>query len=247
MSDYSTQKFHESLNKMQGDLNIPEPNTIIWRYYSLESFLSLITSNSLFFAPSSSFEDPFEGDYGEHAKEEIRLKYGDGQYLRDFNTYRFLRNYTYISCWHESEHESDSMWKLYGNSIAIKSIFINIRKLLSWSQTEIKQASRVNYIDYSVEHINVDFHYMPYFFKRNSFSHEKEIRFLIQEHRYDWNDYPEPSHGKTVPLNFNSDIEEIVLSPTMHDFVCTAIETMIKQLDLTPPVRRSQLLNKPVW
>ena len=118
----SLQDLMKSLESLQQILNVPEPDTVIWRYYSIEKFLSLITTNQLFFASAPSFQDPFEGDYGELAKQNIKEQYGDGQYLRDYNTYEFLRAHTYMSCWHESEHESDGMWKIYGNGIAITAI-----------------------------------------------------------------------------------------------------------------------------
>lgn len=236
-----------SLENGQKILNPPTEDAFIWRYYSLDKFLSLITSGSLFFSPATSFEDPFEGDYGDQAKEHIRKRYGDGQYLRDFNTYDFLRHHTYISCWYESECESDAMWKLYGNGVAVKTRFGNIQKLLTWSETEVKRSGRVNYIDYSIDHVNVDASYLPYYFKRQSFTHEREVRFLIQEHRYNWDEYPEPASGKVAMLNLNSDIEEFVLSPIMKPFTCDAVERVIAQASLTVPVRRSILLNRPIW
>ena len=228
-------------------LNPPDPDSFIWRYFPLDKFISLITSGQLFFAKASSFEDPFEGDYGKAAKQKIRDKYGDGQYLRDFKTFEFLREYTYISCWHENQHESDAMWKLYGNAIAVKAKFSSIHKLLDWSEAEIKQSGRVNYIDYDTEHVNVESSYLPYFFKRLSFAHEREVRFLIQEHRYDWNEYPPSSPGKLAQLNINSDFEEIVLSPTMESYVANAVERVLQQAGVSITVRQSTLLNRPVW
>jgi hypothetical protein len=234
-------------DQRQAILNPPEPDSFIWRYFPLDKFLSLLTSSQLFFAKASSFEDPFEGDYGEAAKQHIRDRYGDGQYLRDFNTFEFLREHTYISCWHESQHESDAMWKLYGNAIAVKAKFSSIQKLLSWSETEIKHSGRVNYIDYATEHVSVESSYIPYFFKRLSFAHEKEVRFLIQEHRYDWNAYPPSLPGKSAQLNINSNFEEIVLSPTMEPYVSRAIERVVRQAGVSITVRQSILLNNPVW
>ncbi|MBL1378015.1 hypothetical protein [Zobellella iuensis] len=240
-------ELNAKLARRQAILNPPESDTFIWRYYSLDKFLILLTSGQLFFAKSSSFEDPFEGDYGAAAKQKIRDQYGDGQYLRDFNTFDFFRQYTYISCWHENQHESDAMWKLYGNAIAVKAKFSSISNLLSWSETEIKQSGRVSYIDYGIEHVSVESSYIPYFFKRLSFAHEREVRFLIQEHRDDWNAYPPPVPGKLAPLNINSDFEEIVLSPTMEPHVANAIERVVRQANVSIPVRRSTLLNSPVW
>ncbi|MGJ7527478.1 hypothetical protein [Variovorax sp. GB1P17] len=228
-------------------LRQPSAETTIWRYYPLDRFLALISARELFFAPATSFEDPYEGDYGVAAKEAIRDRFGDSQYLRDFNTSEFLQSHTYISCWHESDHESDAMWKLYGRSIAVKSTFGSINKLLTWSKTEVKTAGRVNYIDYSVKPVNVEASYLPYFFKRMAFHHEQEVRFLIQEHRDDWSEYPPPSPGKRAPLNFNADIVEIVVAPTVEAYVANAVEKIVRALDVDIPIRQSTLLAKPVW
>ena len=228
-------------------LSAPSLEAAIWRYYPLDRFLALLTARELFFAPASGFEDPYEGDYGAASKDAIRRDFGDGQYLRDFNTSEFLQAHTYISCWHENDHESDAMWKLYGRSIAVKSTFGTISKLLTWSETEVKKGGRVNYIDYSVKPVNVEASYLPYFFKRLAFRHEREVRFLIQEHRYDWDDFPAPSAGKRVSLNLNVDILEIVVAPTVEAYVADAIEKVVRSLDVHVPIRRSTLLAKPVW
>lgn len=228
-------------------LNPPEADNYIWRYYPLDKFLCLLTSSQLFFSQASSFEDLFEGDYGDAAKQKIREQYGDGQYLRDYNTYDFLRDHTYISCWHENQHESDAMWKLYGNAVAVKARFSNISDLLTWSETEVKYSGRVHYIDFSTEHVNVESSYLPYFFKRLSFAHEKEVRFLIQEHRHNWDDYPQPTIGKLALLDINNTLEEIVLSPTMEAHIADAVEQVIRQSGVSIEVRRSVLLNRPVW
>ena len=111
----------------------------------------------------------------------------------------------------------------------------------------MKRAGRVNYIDYGVEPVNVEASYLPFFFKRLAFHHEREVRFLIQEHRYDWNEFPAPSAGKRAPLDLNVDIVEIVMAPTVEAFVADAIEKIVRSLDIKVPIRRSTLLAKPVW
>ncbi len=235
------------LEEREQILNKPEPDSFIWRYYPIDKFLNLLTSGQLFFTQASSFHDPFEGDYGSMAKQQIREQYGEEQYLRDFNTFEFLRQHTYISCWHENEHESDAMWKLYGNAIAVKAKLSSISKLLAWSETEIKYYGRVNYIDFATEHVNVESSYLPYFFKQLSFAHEKEVRFLIQEHRHDWNAYPTREPGKTLQLSINDDFEEIVFSPAVEPYVADSIAQVIRQSGISIAMRRSILLNSPVW
>jgi len=41
--------------------------------------------------------------------------------------------------------------------------------------------------------------------------------------------------------------EEVVLSPTMEPHVANAIEQVMRQASISTPVRRSTLLNRPVW
>lgn len=244
----TAKEFKSMLAERQQVLNPPADDGFIWRYYPLDKFLSLLTSGKLFFAKAGSFDDPYEGDYGAAAKQRIREQYGDGQYLRDFNTFEFLREYTYVSCWHENEHESDAMWKLYGNTIAVKAKYASIKKLLIWSETEIKHSGRVNYIHYAAERVNVNSSYLPYFFKRNSFAHEREVRFLIQEHRHDWDEYPVPAAScKASQLDLNTDVEEFIFSPTMESYVADAIEKVVRQSGVEIPMRQSTLLNRPVW
>jgi hypothetical protein len=247
VSIQSIEDLKELLKAKSAILNPPPDDSSIWRCYPLDKFLNLVTSSQLFFAPATSFQDLFEGDYGDAAKRMIRDKYGDGQYLRDFNTAEFLRPHTYISCWHESDHESDAMWKLYGDSVAIKAKFSSINKLLTWSDKEIKHSGRVNYIDYTTEHVNVESSCLPYFFKRRSFSHEREVRFLIQEHRYNWGDYPSPAVGKFAPLDINSDLSEVVLSPVMAPHIASSIKDVLRLASVSIPTRQSILLNRPVW
>lgn len=173
----TAEEMKDKHEQRQNILNQPEVDSYIWRYFPLDKFLCLITSSQLFFAKASSFEDPFEGDYGSAAKQKIHEQYGDEQYLRDFNTSKFLKQRTYISCWHENQHESDAMWKLYGNAIAIKAKFANIQKLLIWSGSEIKYSGRINYIDYATEYVNVETSYLPYFLNEYLLLTKKKLDF----------------------------------------------------------------------
>lgn len=242
---------HEELREIEKKrkivLNTPNQDTVIWRYYSLEKFLGLLTTQNIFFTSAIKFDDPFEGDYGGRAKAYIRNKYGKDQYQRDYNTYEFLRAHTYISCWYESEHESDAMWKLYGKGIAIKTTFGAISRLVLWLETEIRQAGRINYVDYNVDPVSVGNSWISYFYKRKSFAHEREVRFLLQEYRTNWKIYPEPQAGKVIPLDFNNNIDEIVFSPFMEEFVCDSIKKIINKFGISVPIRKSTLLDKPIW
>lgn len=125
----------------------------VWRYMDVAKFVSLLTTRSLYFAcPSTQFQDPFEGrlprSHIEALSKTLQSLLGDplialrkefagrGIPLEPFDRARStladqLRNASAkatlkfgVSCWHESEYESDAMWKLYsasGRGIAIQS------------------------------------------------------------------------------------------------------------------------------
>ena len=57
--------------------------------------------------------------------------------------------YVAVNCWHENEHESAAMWKLYIKSvegIAIQSTYSKLKK--SFINDEIIFIGKVKYIDY---------------------------------------------------------------------------------------------------
>lgn len=236
-------------NRRKEILNKPSDNQIIWRYLTIDKLIYLLTSRGLFFSPATSFDDPFEGDYGEITKKDILKQYGSNQIERDKNTHEFLKPHTYISCWYENDHESDAMWKIYGDAVAIMTTFGKIKKLLCWDKQEIRHCGRINYVDYSTEEIDASSSYISYFYKRKSFEHENEVRFLIQNYfsglQYD--DYPEPIFGKKLKLNINEDIEGIVYSPLMESYVIESINKLLEMYKISVPRRKSNLLDIPCW
>jgi hypothetical protein len=95
--------------------------TKITRYMPFSAFVSFL--NEGLFVPSAiSFEDKWEGRLplarikSEHHEDYIRM-------------YDQVSPWTYISCWHNSNHESYAMWKIYGRTTEAVSIDTSIQKL----------------------------------------------------------------------------------------------------------------------
>lgn len=92
--------------------------------------------------------------------------------------YHAFRSSTCVSCWHQSDSDSNAMWKIYSNSgfgVAISTTVSKLKSILKGPNMTI----------YFVKYIKDDnFHkegnpVSGIFVKRNSFSHEKEIRGVI--------------------------------------------------------------------
>jgi hypothetical protein len=145
-----------------------------------------------------------------------------------------------VSCWHEGEHESDAMWKLYsgaGQGIAIESTVGQLRGSLDI--TDGLQIDRVRYMDFERDPIEKGHRHYKLFVKRKSFEHEKEVRATI----------PLREKGKGIPVRCNLDtlITRIHVSPLVESFVKDAVEALCagKTHRLDKPVRRSPLYDPP--
>ena len=93
----------------------------LWRYFSTERFLELLSSSTLYFAAATQFEDPFEGSVAVVSpKYNVDLRYKEMEGVE--KPFYELKRLTKISCWHRASSESDAMWKLYalkGKGVAI--------------------------------------------------------------------------------------------------------------------------------
>ena len=89
-------------------LQIPQDDTIIWKYLDLSKFLDLLLSNRMFMARSDKFEDQFEGTFSEPTYEEIKKLLADNPKYLD--AYKSKRKNIIISSWHANSYESYAMW-----------------------------------------------------------------------------------------------------------------------------------------
>lgn len=170
------------------EITTPGDSTVIWRYMSIEKYLSLLVTRKLFLCRTDKFEDPWEAvwprqqlqrfleskskedrDAGEEAK----------QFLVGHN-----RSCLFVHCWHANKVESAAMWDLYSSrksGVAIRTTVGAIKRAIEDDPDDVL-IGQVNYIDYDDEKINVPWMTLaPAFLKRSSFSHENEIR-VVKRH-----------------------------------------------------------------
>ena len=130
----------------------PPDDAVLWRYMSFTKFVSLLTTKALFFARADKLGDPFEGSLSQlnvDLSPVINSGIPEEQISLLHNHIKDQRRFVLVNCWHENEHESDAMWKLYsgnGEGIAIKTDFHSLK--MSLVGKDNVYIGRVSYVDY---------------------------------------------------------------------------------------------------
>lgn len=228
----------------------PNENTKIWRYLDFTKFISLLDTSKLFFTRVDLFEDPFEGSLPKK-NVELRSQYANPDERSKID--KHWRVCIAANCWHENEHESAAMWKLYlksGEGVAIQSTYAKLKQSVI-DQKDIVRIGEVQYIDYETEMIKEEGLTKPFFYKRKSFAHENEIRAIIFEPPVtapsDIFDKGTIQDGLTIDIDLSNLIQKVYLAPNapfwFRDLVCS----LIKKYEYNFEVVHSDLDKSPVF
>ena len=249
------------------DIKTPSFNTTLWRYTDIAKFLSLLEDGALFFTRLDKLMDPFEGAWSEINLKMIQLGLDSAPNTKlsmEMQAWRMIvnncreqRRYTLVNCWHEGEHESEAMWKLYsglGYGLAIRTDF----KTLVHSFT-----TRVPDIVAKVEYISYETDAMPwslrasFLHKRLSFAHEREVRAVMQCFNFRPSDKANGSEydysrdvcnvGIPFAVDTNDLIQEVVVSPYAESWMFELVRSVCKRYGMSITVRKSDLAKDPVW
>jgi len=230
----------------------PDTDTVLWRYMDFVKYVSMLSSEALFFANSSQFQDPFEGAVGAevlmdewkrrfrewykdvHTPEEIELL------IQGFHmTYSMLKDGTVINCWYKSKGESEAMWRLYStdtnNAIAIRT---NVGKLkASLPGTKQFEIGKVIYYDYDEPISNPN---ITFWFKRQSFAHEKEVRVI---HRV----APQVGcNGVLIPVDLRLLIDKVYISPLASSWLLDLVKDVSLKYGFEVEVDKSEIAQLPI-
>jgi hypothetical protein len=241
---------------------VPTSKTVLWRYMDFSKFVSLISTETLYFCRIDKLDDPFEGAMGSEELEELwcnhylkffrdsvtnpppgysctlsdaEIEASAQRLLKEFRTGNTNKSQaTFVNCWYEAEHESDAMWRLYSQqsqyAIAVRTTVGRLRKCAGEHTT----IGRMRYIDYSKQFPDIGY---PHFFKRKSFEHEREVRSVIIEMESD-------CVGKNVPVDLQSLIQEIKISPLSPPWFMTVVQDIKEKYGLNVSVTHSSLTKK---
>lgn len=238
----------------------PQPKNkkkFVWRYINFTKFFSLISTKTLFLSRADRLDDPFEGSYSK-ANIQLRSKvYKDipkngfdkmNEQMSNFA--RWIRQWTFINCWHMSDDESAAMWRLYTKSneaVAIQTTYENLVKALP----EFVYVGLVEYIDYKKDWVPEGNSFYPFMHKRKSFAHENEIRTIHQR-------YPtskkgilvgvqNDKDGESVDVNLTLLIDKVYVAPTASTWYRNLVEEVLKKYVIDKKVELSNLDEKPVY
>jgi hypothetical protein len=226
-------------------------NVKIWRYMDFTKYVSLLDEHALFFNRSDLFSDPYEGAVShadiEHRAIDNSIKdVSQSFWKQSEQAALWLRQWTYINCWHMNDHESAAMWSLYSKSsdaIAIQSTFKHLRDCLP----ENSFVGKVNYIDYNKERMLNGSALSLFVHKRKSFEHEREVRAVISE----WGSHDGKETnldiGKYVNVNLENLIEKVYVAPTSPSWFSKLVENITRKYELKFDVMMSSMDKKPAF
>lgn len=251
----------------QHPYTVPEPSSKLWRYMDFTKYVSLLSSRGLYFTRTDCFEDIFEGAKGLKKRKDgwdshyleffrsairnppdgVECKLSDSdveeqaqKLLRDLEEGgEDHKKRTFVSCWHESEHESEAMWRLYStflaNAVAVRTSYQSL--YLSLDRDPSIAIGRIKYIDLKNSYAGVN---DAFWRKRKSFEHEREVRALLS-------DYGTQDLGKIVRCNLEVLIEEVLVSPKAPGWFVHLVNDVNEKFGLNVKVSPSELNEIPFF
>jgi hypothetical protein len=236
-------------------------------------FSFLIESSSLFFPRATHLGDVFEGSFPFTQTPLARihglLPPGSLPAIATLttspglvNTWEMFRPWTLVSCWHANEHESAAMWSLYGRSasaVAIRSTPAGLRAALpnpipvpDGFFGDVLHIGMVDYIDYSSDVIPVQSFATPYYRKRKSFEHERELRaVLLQIPRHSNGAFNReakpPNTGVALPVDLTVLLTAIYVAPQAPTWFAELARALVRRVGLNIEVIHSSLDASPLY
>ena len=231
--------------KLKG-IGQPADNATLWRYMSFEKFANILATESLFFARADGYDDKFEG----YVPKSTRLSYQSTVSSIDPNNFR---QYIMCNCWHQGPEESMAMWDKYhlrSNGIAIKTTMENLKNSLP-----DKPNVFIGGIEYIENHNQIKMPenpsietlvHSPYFYKRNLFRYEQEVRAIVDVLSI-LNDAP---YEFGMPLNIDVKTligknSEVIVSPHADEWITETVRLIVERCGFKFSVDGSNLLDPP--
>lgn len=247
---------------------VPASTTVLWRYMDFTKYASFLSTKALYFPSAESFDDIFEGAKGladnKHKWDKKYLDFfreiirtvprdegvaGPTEEAVEANAMDLLRSLetgggrdrktTFISCWYESEYESEAMWKLYSTSM---DYAVAIQTTVGAAYAALGRdpniaIGRVEYVDFDAYFSDVN---GAFWRKRKSFEHEREVRLLIKDPR-------STASGLQVPCDIPVLVQTVVVSPKAPDWFLSLVQDVTKSFGFQLAVKKSRLAERPFY
>lgn len=160
---------------------------------------------------------------------------------------------TVVNCWHESESESEAMWRLYsdsGKGIAIVTHVESLQcALLPLPEEHSLYLSAIKYLDFDSTQLQpndcvVDGHVAP-LIKRKSYQHEREVRLFTTPLTGSEDMLRVTPAAVLIPVNIHALIEEVWISPFASEPFISSTRVIARAFEIDQAiVRQSPLLDR---
>lgn len=232
-----------------------DSNVRVWRYMNFAKYVSLLQKSSLYFPQMKILakSDPYEGTT---TKKEFSKIEGGDKIAINSQKYRLIGLSTiYVNCWHMGETESQAMWKLYSSSydeaVCIQTTYQKLADALP-DLPEIASnhyfIGVVQYINHHIDEMPPNNGFYPVMHKLKSFEHEREVRIVYWKRDPGTEDpdlldtYPS---GLQVPIDINSIIENIFVSPIAAAWFLDVVRSVTEKYGVDLTVSQSSLALLP--
>ncbi len=237
---------NEFLKRYLGDHS---RQTSIWRYMDLSRFLKMVHGGSLWFSRADEFDDVFEGSISETTRQVV--KYGPDvtpEMIEHFNRLHLWRKqWTFVSCWHQSERENALMWSAYARQgVAIRTTYAKLSEQLPSNAF----LAPVMYRDFAKEPVPEGTQ-IRYFVKRHYFKDEQEVRAVVidapaNEQGTEDLQKSNPDLGRAISMQLSSLLDSIICRPFAPKDEIDMIKAVTRSAGLATPVVESELSGAPI-
>jgi len=219
-------KDHKGLGK-------PNPDQVIWHYFSLVKFLWFLDKSSLYLCRHDKFDDHSEGSLSVMDKQFFERKYPA---VADFMSGD--KAGCYYSCsWTKSDVDEYVLWNTFSSlkdGVAIQTKVQNLIDSLDSSDERPIYLSDVQYINYNDKstfqktawRVNS---LAPHFSKREYFKSEKELRMMYVDPYGKFDDSP---IGIEVQVNMQRLIEKVYVAPFSYPWLKEIVSNMLEKYSL---------------
>lgn len=170
-----------------------------------------------------------------------------------------MEKFVAVTCWHNSDTESDAMWRLYTankQGVVIKTTWEKLKSAIE----DHAYLKSVEYIDFIKDRVEIHIPSDVFEYKRKAYTHENEVRAIITkypkmgiENGMPINSEPKageeiPESGVLVELNLSTLIDKIVVTPYSDSWFVDVVKGLAGKYTLPSGiVVESELKVDPVY
>jgi hypothetical protein len=238
------------LNKFLADSSLADSD-VLRRYLDVPRFISFQKTQSLYLCRSDLFPDKFEGSFTLTVKEAISNSYKKNRIKYTYEKFkRKLREGVFLNCWAHGVDDNMALWWLYGKTndcVAITTTVARLKNALRQFDGEGQLFLRK--VEYIKHWRDPDIEVKPYSnvfkYKAVGYSFENEVRIILDRFASTY-EAPTKDEGIILPVDAQSFLHSIVVSPECSPWFKTIIEDILQRYDLSCPVRNSSMAKEPI-